>query len=330
MSVVVRCPSCRQLSRVAVEAVGLTVACPRCDHPFIASADGMPTVRPAANRPAPAPLSPPSPRPDPLWDANDPPVVHPHSAGSTPVAIALIPLGIPLLWLGIALIARPSVFSFAAPVAIAAGVVALGLGLAAVRKWPTAVRVRWLLALVTLAYLVSGTLYFAQPSWLEGVRAFVSKNTQDWREYRPAGGTFRVRVPGEPVPSDSPVPGWELTAVRVADPQKPVDVFVVAHGPSPNDLPAKAKDEVWFERVREAVVGASEAQLVREQAAKVGKAQAWDYELRLPGDATAKRVVRVIRSGGTLYYLAVDSPWVTLDAFDVRLFWDSFRLTPAK
>lgn len=257
-------------------------------------------------------------------------MVRPHDAGTAPLALALTPLGIPLLWLLIALVARPSVFSFALPVAVAAGVVALGFGLAAVRRWPSATRVRWLIALVFLAYVTSGVLYFAQLSWLEAVRAFWTRTAQDWREYKPAGGTFRVRVPGEPVPADSPVPGWELTTVTVADPNKLDDVFVVAHGVPPKDLPAKAADEVWFGRVKEAVLAAASAQLVREEASRVGPARAWDYELQLPGDATAKRVVRVIRSGERLYYLAVDSPLVTLDAVDVQLFWRSFKMTTGK
>jgi hypothetical protein len=62
----------------------------------------------------------------------------------------------------------------------------------------------------------------------------------------------------------------------------------------------------------------------------VGAAQARDYEFQLAGDATAKRVVRVVRAGSRVYYLGVDSPWVTLEAFDVQQFWESFRLTPAK
>jgi hypothetical protein len=327
-AIVVRCPACGQLSRVPESAVGLMVACPRCPHQFTAAPHGtvepaVPTVRPR-NPVLPVP-PPPQPKFDPFAD-DEPPVVRPHTAGGGPVAIALVPIGIPLLWLLLTLV-RKSVFTFAAPVAIAVGVCALGFGLVAVRRWSAAVRTRAVIALVALAYLSSGVLYFAQPGWLEGVRALVSRTGLIWKEYRPDDRTFSVRVPGDPKPGDSPVPGWNLTTVRVVDPKKPVDVFVVAHGTPPKDVPVRAGDDEWFGRVKDAVLEAAGGTLVREQPLVLGEMRVRDYELQLPGDATAKRVVRVMRSGGRLYYLAVDSPWVTLDATDVRQFWESFKLT---
>lgn len=330
MTVVVRCPSCVQLSRVPVDAVGLTVACPRCPAQFVAAPDAPPKPEPipTVHRRQPLPPPPPPARTPPDLFDDDPPVVRPHAAGGAPVALAMLPLGIPLLWLILAVVARPSVFTFAAPVAIAVSVVALGLGLAGVRRWSAAVRVRALLALVALAYLAAGVLYFTPLEWLEGMRAVVPRR-QNWREYKPDDRTFRVRLPGVPVPTASPLTDWNLTAVRVTDPKKPIDVFVVAHGEPPRDMPAKAADEVWFARVRQALEAAG-GTLVREQPIVVGAAQARDYEFQLPGDATAKRVVRVVRAGGRVYYLGVDSPWVTLEALDVQQFWESFRLTPGK
>ena len=324
-AVVVRCPACEQLSRVPESAVGLTVACPRCSHQFVAAPHDpvVPTLRP--RNPTLAPTAPPPPpKFDPFAD-DEPPVVHPHTAGSGLVALALLPLGIPLLWLCLTLV-RKSVFTFAAPVAIAVSVCALGVGLVAVRRWSAAVRTRAVLALVALAYLAAAVLYFAQPSWLEGVRALVSRTGLVWKEYRPDDRTFSVRVPGDPKPGDSPLPGWNLTTVRVVDPKRPVDVFVVAHGTPPKEVPVKAADDEWFGRVREAVLTAG-GTLVREQPLVLGELRVRDYEVQLPGDATAKRVVRVMRGGGRVYYLAVDGPWVTLDAADVQQFWESFKLT---
>ncbi len=333
MTAVVRCPSCAQLSRVPIDAVGLTVACPRCPAQFVAAPDAPPKPEPiptVQRRQLPQLPPPPPPRPQPDLFDDDPPVVRPHAAGGAPVALAMLPLGIPLLWLILAVATRPSVFSFAAPVAIAVSVVALGLGLAGVRRWSAAVRVRALVALISLAYLAAGVLYFAQPGWLEGVRAVIPRGRQHWQEYKPDDRTFRVTLPGVPAATASPLPDWNLTAVRVADPAKPIDVFVVAHGEPPRDVPAKAADEAWFARVRQAVEAAVGATLVREQPVVVGTAQARDYEFQLPGDATAKRVVRVVRAGGRVYYLAVDGASVTFDAIDVQHFWESFRLTPGK
>jgi hypothetical protein len=325
MSIVVSCPSCLQRSRVVAEALGLLVACPQCRHTFTAAITKpdsfIPTIPTVANRN-------PSPEPNSAnWD-EEPPLVHSHTGGA-PYAIALLPIGIPLLWLMISLIAQKSVFSFAAPVAIAVSICLLGFGLANVRKWSAAVRSRALLALVTLAYLTSGILYFVQPEWLENVRTVMTWGKKNWQDYEPADRTFRVAMPGPPRPADTPLANWKLATVRVADEKKPDDIFVVAHGLLPNELPPKAADDVWFDTVKTALLATANGTLVREQPASLKDVRARDYELQLPGDLTAKRVVRVIRSGGRLYYLGVDGPSVSMNALDVKQFWKSFKLSSA-
>ena len=44
--VVVRCPGCLGASRVTADALGQMVACPRCDVPFVAAEEVVPTVQP--------------------------------------------------------------------------------------------------------------------------------------------------------------------------------------------------------------------------------------------------------------------------------------------
>jgi hypothetical protein len=291
--------------------------------------DRIPTVsRSAVPTPSPAPTRPSSD----LFDDDSAPVVHPHAIGGTPIAMALVPMGIPLLWLILTLVARPSVFSFAAPVAIAMGVCGLGLGLASIRRWSTSLRTWALAALVALSYLTSGVIYFSPPEWLEAVRVLMTQTKQQhWRVYKPDDRTFQVKVPGDPTPTDSPLPGWALTSVRVADPNRPIDVFIVAHGEPPNGLPAKGAEEEWFKKVKELLLNVGNATLVREQPLVIADARARDYEFQLPGDRLAKRVVRVVQSGRQFYYMGVDGPSVTFDAIDVREFWDSFKLlTPVR
>src|SRR5688572_4061945 len=51
---VVRCPACRGASRVAADALGHRVGCPRCPATFVA-AEEVAGERPRGARPAPAP-----------------------------------------------------------------------------------------------------------------------------------------------------------------------------------------------------------------------------------------------------------------------------------
>src|SRR5689334_13817071 len=95
----VRCPSCRNLSRVGADALGRTVACPHCGRPFPAAPDPAFTppvvrrakrARPRVEPPAPAARD----------DSADLGLGGSH-AGPSPalLGLVLLPLGIPLLWL---------------------------------------------------------------------------------------------------------------------------------------------------------------------------------------------------------------------------------------
>jgi hypothetical protein len=333
MSAIVRCSACHQRSRVAVESLGLLVACPRCGNQFVAESDEeliilpdapVATVHPRRRSDTPRP---------PLPEPDDHP--HPHHAGPNGllISVALLPLGIPLLWLLVsAVTGRETVLSYAAPLAIAVGICGLCAGIA-LTHWTTAARIRAMLALVMLAYLVSGALYFLKQNWLVEARKNFTRGDGEWREFRPPDKAYTVEFPGVPkeMPT-SPVEEWSLKAYQFADPKRAgSDVFVSAHGSLPKDLPKDATDEVWFAKVKAALL-TSGAELVREEPVRGQEipkdTRAREYELQFP-EGQIKRVVRIVRTKGRVFfYLSVDGPFLTGDTPDVKRFLKSFTLQP--
>lgn len=329
MSVVVRCPGCSQRSRVAETALGLMVACPRCPHQFIAQPEPQVTV---VHEP-PIPTVHPRRRieavrtPAPIHEEHP---VHTGANGML-ISVALLPLGIPLVWLLVgAVTGRETVLSFAAPLAIAVGVCGLCAGIA-MTHWGTPARIRAMLAVVVLAYLASGALYFVKPGWLEELRKNFGRSELAWLEFKAPDDAYRVKFPGKPKELEaSPIEGWSLKAFRYADPNRAgSDVFVSAHGTAPKDIPKNATDDVWFQKAKDALLQTPGAALVREEPIllPVKEFRAREYELQFPDDQM-KRVVRIVRNGGRVFYLSVDGPFLTGDTPDVKDFMTSFKPKP--
>ncbi len=328
---VVRCNSCEQPSRVPTSALGLVVACPRCQFQFVAvelTTAARPVPRPSPQVARPAPVFPTADIPvvhrvpKPVSRAEHPdevPTVHPPQSGGGPIALALLPVGVPLLWLILSLTVGPSEFSFVAPVAIALGTVGLGMGLANIRRWSVPFRMRLLVALTVLGYGAAALFYFAQESWLERVREVAAVTGLTWREYRPEGSWFSVQVPGEPAETPNPVGDWKLTARQFVDPKKAVDVYVVAYGDAPlklgkwDDKPSK---EAWFVAARDALTASCEGQLLDERVVSVPDCEAREYEYSLAGGK--HRVVRVVRNDKKVVYLAVEGQYLTSERTDVQ------------
>ncbi len=323
---VVRCSSCAQPSRVPAEALGLVVACPRCGWEFVAvdtapqppRREPIPTVFSARARPAPPP-------PKPTDD--DPPTVHSQTTegAGVPVAVALLPLGVPLLWLALSLAVGPSEFSFMAPVAIAVGTVLLGLGVATLGRWSTQLRVGVLAVLVSLAYTSAGVFYFARPEWLERVREVAVVWGWVGREYRPDDRTFKLEVPGEPKDAPSPLPGWKPTAKQFGNDKNPTDVYLLAYGPPPAEWGGKS-DDTGFGKAKEAIAAATGGSVKTERVVSLANAQAREYVVELPENR--QRVVRVVWAGAKVYYLAVEGLYVSGERLDVKHYLGSFSLTP--
>jgi hypothetical protein len=270
---------------------------------------------------------PPARRAEPLHD--DVPTVHPHATFGGPIALALVPLGVPLLWLVLTLAVGPSQFSFMAAVAIAAGMVGLGLGLAFIRRWSAGLRMRLLVAHSVLTYAAAALFYFAPPDWLERVREVAAISGLVWREYKPDDQTFKLEVPGEPQESAGPVPGWKLTARQFVDPKDTVDLYVVAYGDPPAGLGKKLSDDEWFPAARDAIAAACDGTLADQDGRVVAVqfARAREYRLDLPDGR--QRVVRMVRTDTKMYYLGVEGPYLSAERQDVQRFMGSFRLTPA-
>lgn len=335
-AVVVRCPSCEQPSRVPATALGLVVACPRCQHQFVATAlvptvpparsapprDDVPTVYRSSRRPAPPAAS----RPPARHDDHDVPTVHPQRTVGGPIAIALLPVGVPLLWLLLKIAVGDSFFSFVAAVAIAAGTVSLGLGLAFIKRWSAKLRMVLLVILAVLAYATAAVFYFAPPEWLERVREVAAVTGLVWREFKPEDKTFQLLVPGEPKETAGPVPEWKLTARQFVDPKQAGDLYVVAYGDPPAGLGKTHADEDWFAAARDAIAAACEGTVTEDRAVTVQHGRAREYRLDLP--ERKQRVVRVVRTDTKVYYLGVEGPLVSADRLDVQRYMGSFKLTP--
>lgn len=343
---VVRCPSCEQPSRVPITALGLVVACPRCRHQFVAVAltptvpptapvrpisavprEDIPVVHRTRRRPATPPTTREAPPPVPV-DDHDVPTVHPQQTLGGPIALALLPLGVPLLWLVLTLAVGESRFTFMAAVAIAVGMVGLGLGLATIKRWSAGLRVRLLIAHLVLTYSAAALFYFAPADWLERVREVAAVTGLVWREFRPEDKTFHLLVPGEPQESAGPVPEWKLTARQFVDPKQAVDLYVVAYGDPPTGFGKKVPDDDWFGGVRDAIGRACDGEVAEERVVTVAHGRAREYVLHLP--AGKQRVVRVVRTDAKVYYLGVEGPYVSADRADVQRYMGSFKLTPGK
>lgn len=348
ITVVVRCTACRQPSRVAAEAVGWEVACPRCPATFVARLEGegsaepplvhradpgrVPVVRPRAARPQ-------AERTRPIvWDAPVPVVPDveriPPTGGL--LALTLIPFGIPLLWLLASVVTqREVVMSFAVPVALAVGASGLVFGVAQVDRWSIRTRVKSVLGLMLLAYAVATLLFLASKDWLEQLRRVFNRGDIGWREFRAAETNthigYTIKFPNRPVvETESPVAGWDWKAHWHREGGKPgADSFTSAVGPVPPDV-AKAwsADRVWFEAVGQALREATrqENRFADDPDPKeVTFGEFKGREFNFAGDGR-NRVVRVYRARGQAVYLAVEGAFVTPDAVDVQFFFQSLRL----
>jgi hypothetical protein len=329
MHAVVRCPSCSGLSRVPAEALGLSVACPLCDRPFVAVPERE-SASPA--RPKAVPVVPfvhPF-RDEPHLDSG-----HDHGRrgpASALIGLALLPLGIPLFWTAALLLSGvETIFTYALPVAVGLGVSGVCLGVVFTADWSHPTRVKGILMLVLIGYAAAAFLFFVQKDWLETARKRFGNRAERWQQYEPEDRSFFVQVPGRAAddPAAEPLPGWKLRTVRCADPrQRSTDVYVIAFGP-PADAAEKLADDDWFAAARKAVVLAAGSAEPSETPVVQQGHPGREFAVVLP-DRVTNRTVRVYRVGRRAFYLAVDGTHLPPDAGDVRKFFGSFYLKPGQ
>lgn len=326
---VVRCPGCRGASRVAAEALGQMVGCPRCQMPFVAEEEVAvvpPVARPAPRPPAPAvPVARPRPA-EPEYDPNDPaaadevpdPEHDPHSppVAGLPVSVlmglALVPFAIPLLWLaGPAVTGLEPALSMAVPVALAFSASALCLGVVYTVDWTAMTRVKGVLMLVGLAYLSAAGLFFLKKSLMDDLRGW-GDPTRRWATVTLDDGRCRVKMPASVSPDLGPLPLGRVVPMkegRVAtyqpDPRGPLFKYRVAV--SAAGAPPAAPDDAWFDRVGAAAredLGAQARVVTSEPLTRPAVGREWRLDL----GENAYRVVRVYVTGDRVYFLSAEGP----------------------
>ena len=340
----VRCPSCGGLSRVADDALGLAVACPHCGAHSVAG-PAPPVVIPRAPRNPTLPTIPTvSPRrktePEFAPDQTEERAARRPVAGA--VGLALLPLGIPLAWLVAPLLGlgRP-IFSFAAPVALALGLVGLGLGVAHCYGWSVAARLRTVVVLVVVGYAIGLVLFLVNTEWAVAVRRNLPAPAgEPLVKFTALKGTYSVTVPGRPEQAPlSPITGWELDAYRAGPRDDRRDTFLqlvyeFASGFPPTDIRFE-KAEAFYPAVRSALAESTGGEVtakpfVEWKSEAGGRYTRADFAVALP-DGARRRVVRVIhdeRRGG-VFYLAVEGAFLPDDLREVRAFFRSLQI-PAK
>ena len=341
------CPHCGGWSRVRAEAVGQAVTCPHCATAFRSSgvapaledtpADDKPLLVYSTGR---GRAKPNRPKPDVEIDADfelpAPPSHHP-----TPLllALCLLPLGIPLAWWAARFFAPgiAPVFSFAAPTALAMGLLGLCFGVAYAAGWKTGTRFRAIVMLIAFGYGSAGFLYCLKKEWAEAVRRRVEPPEPRWSEFRPPDNAFSATMPGKPLIVDGDrfaLPGWGLQCYRAgagaADDNNAELLaagYVVASGKPPATIAADFVDDDWFDAAKKALADGTGGAVKSEKTVSLQSYPGREYVVELPDGATT-RVVRIFRAQRSAFYLAVEGAFLTGDARNVRQFFDKFQIRP--
>lgn len=342
----VSCPRCGGWSRVRSEAVGQAVTCPYCALPFRASGDAAPAAEIEASSKSKPHLvyatgrtrTKPSKAIEDDYDFDLP---APASYHPTPLmlALCLFPVGIPLGWWAARFLAPgiAPVFSFAAPTALAIGLVGLCFGIAYAAGWSTGTRFRAILMLIAVGYGSAGFLYCLKKEWAEAVRRRVEAPEPRWREFRPPDNAFAASMPGNPKTANADqyaLPGWRLQCFRTgagaADDRKAellAASYVVASGKPPATVEADFVDEDWFAAAKKALAEGSGGDVTSEKVVSLQSYPGREYVVALPDGATT-RVVRIFRAQRSAFYLSVEGAFLTGDARNVRTFFDKFQIQP--
>lgn len=352
--VVVRCPACKGASRVEPEALGETVACPRCHDTFLALEE-VPVVVPVVRYKRRSPLAPPEFRPvvpvvvsepraqiDETEGERGPDHEHdphtPHAAGlpvSVLIGLSLLPFGVPLLWaVAPFLTGFEPALSIAVPIALAISASALSLGVVYTIDWRAMTRVKGVFVLVGLSYLTGAGLFFLKQQLLEQLQQAFDTGPQ-WRDYpfEGDGATFRVRLPDrphtEPQPPDPlPLPDTAQTGcARAAFTTRANETHTYVIGWARAEAKAQF-DADWVDRASDKLSRANDARnTVRPVRLDPRPGTTAGYQWKFARDGKTQ-FVRVYVGDGRAYYLAVLTPNPDPDDEFADQFFKSFRLSP--
>ena len=347
---VVRCPRCRGASRVASDALGHRVACPRCPATFVAAEE--PQERPARASDPPQPAAPTGPRPAAVIPiapprarggalaalAPDPPPASaepdappaipdpehdphlPPPAGlpvSVLVGLALIPFGIPLLWFAAPFVTgQEPALSLAVPISLAFAASALCLGVVYTIDWTAATRVKGVLMLVGLAYLSAAGLYFLKKDVVDRVQR-LGGDPNRWAYVPLDKGRCYVQMPGDAWRLQ--LDGHPLDGLAKVEEGREARFVPTDDGPrytyqaAVGELPAAQKpDDAWFDRVGQKLANGGPPGQVTPIRYQ-GRADAPGRQWTFdPGNNTGPvRIVRVYAIKGRVYYLSAEGPNLT-------------------
>jgi len=344
---VVRCPNCRGACRVAPEAIGLLVVCPRCNGPFLAVEEAPVAPPPAPRprrRPEPAPAGGRPARPRRSAEPVTPPGGHPgHDApphadpGRLPVSVliglALLPFAIPILWLiAPAVVGQEPMLSWAVPVALAVSASILCLAVIYTIDWSPGTRVKGVLMIVALAYFAALNLYFLKKQMVDEVRKFFGAG-KDWVEVSADG--YRVKMPTKPTQTDEQPMGQFVRLTCCRSSQKPPFIgeyyFVAGSSKSLGEEVPKgpAETDKWYNRAVDQIVAQSggthrgRIQYPTQQDSFIGR------ELEIEFADGRVRVVRIFLIKDRVYYLSVEGPGPP-DEDLIEPFFESFLVPDAR
>lgn len=334
--VVVRCPACLGASRVETDALGQMVACPRCQVPFVAAEEVVPTIQPiprstparpstVASQPRRRPNyreEPPEPEltpppievptiPDPEHDPHLPPV-----AGlpvSVLVGLSLLPFAIPLLWWGAPIIiGQDAALSLAVPTSLAIAASALCLGVVYTIDWTASTRVKGVLMLVSLAYLSGAGLFFLKKDWIERLRDFGAQKAT-WLPTKSPEGRFQVNMPGIALKTeDQPL----LPLVRMTvgmqvkyRPDADMDAYGYLVASGRFGQLGKEADDDWFEAIGVNLVKENGPPVVQPLKVKYQNYTGREWQFQISDETY--RFVRIFVIEGRVYYLSVEGRHLT-------------------
>lgn len=148
---------------------------------------------------------------------------------------------------------------------------------------------------------------------------------QTWTEYRPAGGGFRVEMPGTPMVEtyDIDIDGGRVATQMRAAVRLPETIYTVVYLDYPPDIGHGVPPERLLERVRDNI--ASQRELRSDAALPLDGVPAREFVVITKENVAV--VMRVIWSENRLFHIAVADLDPGIDATPAaRRFLDSFAL----
>jgi hypothetical protein len=149
-----------------------------------------------------------------------------------------------------------------------------------------------------------------------------------WQEFAPAGGRFRVEMPGTPVARNQGGPGGVQLSMWIVERKRPHSEFIVGYGDIPpqelNLIPAAQ----LFEGARQGMLASTpNSQVVSEKALTLNGAPGREFVVGVKGHG--QRVVHGYLVGSRFFMLLAGGDRLGPDSPEVQRFLKSFQLQEA-